>query len=194
MGALHAACRQGIPDWRLQEVLTFADSDAVPFCSRMAELPCAWGSKPPPFSRGTNGFLRNYRNPAARPGLLMFCRVGRTPSTNWISTNCGNIAAISSDNPHSPQSPPLHRVSVHCRSLLGSLTCPRGGRVGASIQVLANMNSRCSGVPWRGAPNGSCVPLQCLFVHRLCGRWTSALKDRRRNVAYDAIPKDPFPG
>jgi hypothetical protein len=33
MGALHAACRQGIPDWLLQKVLTFADADAVLFCS-----------------------------------------------------------------------------------------------------------------------------------------------------------------
>jgi hypothetical protein len=40
VGALHAACRQGIPDWLLQKVLTFADADAVQFCSRMAERPC----------------------------------------------------------------------------------------------------------------------------------------------------------
>jgi hypothetical protein len=33
VGALHAACHQGIPEWRLQKVLTFADADAVLFCS-----------------------------------------------------------------------------------------------------------------------------------------------------------------
>jgi hypothetical protein len=36
VGTFHAACRQGIPDWPLQKVLTFADADAVQFCSRMA--------------------------------------------------------------------------------------------------------------------------------------------------------------
>jgi hypothetical protein len=40
VGALHTACRQGIPDWPLQKVLTFAHADAVQFCSRMAERPC----------------------------------------------------------------------------------------------------------------------------------------------------------
>jgi hypothetical protein len=43
---IHAVCRQGIPDWRLQKVLTLADSDAVQFCSRKAERPnhqlCIW--------------------------------------------------------------------------------------------------------------------------------------------------------
>jgi hypothetical protein len=46
VGALHAACRQGIPNWHLQKVLTLADADAVLFCSRKAERPnqqlCIW--------------------------------------------------------------------------------------------------------------------------------------------------------
>jgi hypothetical protein len=42
MGTLLAAFHQGIPDWPLQKVLTFADADAVQFCSRMAERPCTW--------------------------------------------------------------------------------------------------------------------------------------------------------
>jgi hypothetical protein len=37
VSTLHAARRPGIPDWLLQKVLTFADADAVLFCSRMAE-------------------------------------------------------------------------------------------------------------------------------------------------------------
>jgi hypothetical protein len=40
--ALHAACRQGISDLLLQKVLSFADADAVQFCSKMAERSCAW--------------------------------------------------------------------------------------------------------------------------------------------------------
>jgi hypothetical protein len=46
VGALHAACRQGIPNWHLQKVLIFADANAVLFCSRKAEQPnhqlCIW--------------------------------------------------------------------------------------------------------------------------------------------------------
>lgn len=97
----------------------------LPIMSRTGQIVASVGgilpsltSRETIFSRDERPCYAKKRNPAARPGLLILCELGEFPQL----AGSRQIAAKLAANSHSPESPPLHCLSVQRRSSLGSLT------------------------------------------------------------------------